>query len=52
MNSIKEQVRKRRDEEQIMTAIRARRFTGLETLTMGLKMSNLALKIAGARKYE
>ena len=52
MNSVKEQVRERRDREQIMTAIRARRFTGLETLAMGLKMSNLALKLAGSRKHD
>jgi hypothetical protein len=52
MNSVKERVRKRRNREQIMTAIRARRFTGLETLAMGLKMSNLALKLAGSRKHD
>lgn len=52
MNSVKEQVRERRDREQIMTAIRARRFNGLETLALGLKMSNLALKLAGSRKHD
>ncbi len=50
MKSIKEQVRERRDKDQIATAKRARRFTGEETLILGLKMSNLALKSAGVRK--
>jgi hypothetical protein len=52
MDSVKEQVRKRRDREHIITALRARRFTGLETLILGLKMTNFALKIAGERKHE
>ncbi len=51
MKSVKEQVHKRRDTDQILTAKRARRFTGLETLTLGLKMSNLALQTAGVRKH-
>ncbi|MDF1538802.1 MAG: hypothetical protein P1Q69_07860 [Candidatus Thorarchaeota archaeon] len=50
MKSIKEQVQERRDKEQIATAMRARKFTGEETLLLGLKMSNLVLKSAGVRK--
>ncbi len=46
---IAEQVRRRRDLEQVRTAIEARRYTGLETLIMGLKLSALALQIAGER---
>lgn len=46
---IAEQVRRRRDLEQVRTAIEARRYTGLETLIMGLKLSALALRIAGER---
>ena len=48
-NSIAEQVKLRRDLDQIQTAIEARRYTGLETLIMGLKLSALALRIAGDR---
>ena len=47
--TIAEQVRRRRDLEQVRTAIEARRYTGLETLIMGLKLSALALRIAGER---
>ncbi len=50
--SIKEAVRRRRDREQALTAIRARQFTGLQTLKMGLELSALAAKIAGARGRE
>ena len=45
---IAEQVRKRRDLDQIRTAKRARHFSGLETLLLGLKLSALALRIAGS----
>jgi hypothetical protein len=48
-SSIAEQVRLRRDLDQIRTAIEARRFSGLETLIMGLKLSALALRVAGER---
>lgn len=44
---IAEQARKRRDLNQIQSAIHARRFSGEETLLMGLKLSALALRIAG-----
>jgi hypothetical protein len=46
--TVAEQVRKRRDIDQIRTARRARHFSGLETLMMGLKLSALALRIAGS----
>ncbi len=46
-SSIAEQVKLRRDHDQIRTAMQARRFTGLETLLMGLKLSALALRVAG-----
>jgi hypothetical protein len=49
MKSIRERTRERRERDQIVTAERARRFTGLETLALGIKMSNLALRLAGAR---
>ena len=48
-SSIAEHVKRRRDLDQIRTAIEARRYTGLETLVMGLKLSALALRIAGER---
>ncbi len=48
-NAIQDQVKKRRDLAQIKTAKEARRFSGLETLIMGLKLSALALRIAGER---
>jgi hypothetical protein len=46
-SSIANQVKHRRDLDQIRTAIEARKYTGLETLIMGLKLSALALRIAG-----
>ena len=48
-NSIAEQVKLRRDLDQIRTAEQARRFSGLETLIMGLKLSAMALRIAGEK---
>jgi hypothetical protein len=48
-SSIAEQVKRRRDLDQVRTAIEARRYTGRETLIMGLKLSALALRIAGGR---
>ena len=48
-SSIAEQVRLRRDLDQIRTAVQARRFSGLETLLLGLKLSALALRIAGEK---
>jgi len=48
-SSIADQVKARRDLDQIRTAIEARKYTGLETLIMGLKLSALALRIAGDR---
>jgi len=48
-NSIAEKVKLRRDLDQVRTAIEARRFSGLETLIMGLKLSALAIRIAGER---
>ena len=47
--SIAEKVKIRRNRDQIRTAIQARRFSGIETLIMGLKLSALALRVAGAR---
>ena len=47
--SIPEKVKHRRDLDQIRTAKHARRFTGLDTLLMGLKLSALALRIAGEK---
>jgi hypothetical protein len=47
ISSMARQVRKRRDLDQIRSAIYARRFSGEETLLMGLKLSALALRIAG-----
>ncbi len=49
IGSIAEQVKIRRNRDQIRTAIQARRFSGIETLIMGLKLSALALRVAGAR---
>jgi hypothetical protein len=46
-DSIVEQVKRRRDLDQIRTALMARRFSGLETLLMGLKLSAMALRVAG-----
>ena len=48
-SSIADQVKHRRDLDQIKTAIEARKYTGLETLIMGLKLSTLALRVAGDR---
>jgi hypothetical protein len=48
-SSIADQVKRRRNLDQVRTAIEARRYTGLETLIMGLKLSALALRIAGER---
>jgi len=48
-SSIAEKVKLRRDLDQIRTAVQARRFSGLETLVMGLKLSALALRLAGER---
>jgi len=48
-NSIAEKIKLRRDLDQVRTAIEARRFSGLETLIMGLKLSALAIRIAGER---
>jgi hypothetical protein len=45
--SIAEKVKLRRDLDQIRTAMEARRFSGLETLIMGLRLSALAIRIAG-----
>jgi len=45
-------VRERRDREQVLTAIRARALTGLDTLRIGLMLSNTALKVAGDKKHE
>jgi len=50
--SKKKEVQERRDRDQIRTALRARRFTGEETLQMGLDLSNAALRAAGARTPE
>ncbi|MHA2020263.1 MAG: hypothetical protein ACW98J_06990 [Candidatus Thorarchaeota archaeon] len=49
MSSIAEKVKHRRDLDQVRTAIEARRYSGLETLIMGLRLSALALRIAGER---
>ena len=46
-SAIAEQVKVRRDFDQIRTAVEARRFSGLETLIMGLKLSAMALRVAG-----
>ena len=48
-NSIVVKVKHRRDLDQVRTAIEARRYSGLETLIMGLRLSALALRIAGER---
>ena len=48
-SSIAEHVKLRRDLDQIRTAVQARRFSGLETLIMGLKLSAMALRVAGER---
>jgi hypothetical protein len=47
--STAEQVRLRRDLDQVRTAVHARQFSGLETLIMGLKLSAMALRVAGER---
>ncbi|MGD9396630.1 MAG: hypothetical protein PVJ05_09405 [Candidatus Thorarchaeota archaeon] len=48
-SSISEKVKLRRDRDQVRTAIEARRYSGLETLVMGLKLSALAIRVAGER---
>ena len=48
-SSLPERVRQRRDREQRETARHARRFTGTETLLLGLRLSAMALRIAGDR---
>jgi hypothetical protein len=48
-SSIANQVKHRRDLDQIKTAIEARKYTGLDTLIMGLELSALALRLAGGR---
>ncbi|MHA1637034.1 MAG: hypothetical protein ACTSUB_03365 [Candidatus Thorarchaeota archaeon] len=50
--SKKKEVQDRRDRDQIITALRARDFTGEETLQMGLDLSNIALEAAGERQNE
>ncbi|MGY5874967.1 MAG: hypothetical protein RTU30_04410 [Candidatus Thorarchaeota archaeon] len=45
----RDEVRVRRDKDQVLTAIRARRFSGNDTLQMGLDLSNLALKVVGEK---
>lgn len=50
--SKKKEVQERRDRDQIITALRARRFTGIETLQMGLDLTNIALEVAGERQHE
>lgn len=47
--SIVEKVKIRRDLDQVRTALQAKRFSGLDTLLMGLKLSALALRVAGER---
>jgi hypothetical protein len=51
MNSpLAEQVKRRRNLDQIRSAQHARQFSGEETLIMGLKLSALALRIAGEHR--
>ena len=50
--SKKKEVKDRRDRDQRITALRARKFTGVETLQMGLDLTNIALKAAGERQRE
>ncbi len=50
--SKKKEVQKKRDNDQIRTVLRARRFTGEETLQMGLDLSYVALRAAGKRTPE
>ncbi len=42
--SIPKQVRRRRDREQIVSALRARQLSGEETLSLGLELSDLAVR--------
>ena len=48
--SIPEQVKHRRHLDQLRTAEQAKRYSGIERLLMGLKLSALAIRIAGERK--
>ncbi len=48
-NSIPEQVKHRRHIDQMRTAEHAKRFSGIERLLMGLRLSALAIRIAGER---
>ena len=48
----KKEVKDRRYRDQIITALRARKFTGIETLQMGFDLTNIALKAAGERQRE
>ena len=50
--SKKKEVKGRRDRDQIITALRARKFTGIETLQMGFDLTDTALRSAGARTRE
>ena len=49
MTTIQNQVRKRRDREKVIAALRARKFSGEETLEMGIDLCNAALRAAGER---
>ncbi len=48
--SIPEQVKHRRHIDQMRTAEYAKRFSGIERLLMGLRLSSLAIRVAGDRK--
>ena len=43
-SSITDNVKSRRDREQVRAGVRARRFSGSETLQMGLDLSDFALR--------
>ncbi|MHA1929247.1 MAG: hypothetical protein ACTSV2_11795 [Candidatus Thorarchaeota archaeon] len=49
-SSIPEIVRRRRLKDQLLTADHVKRFSGIERLIMGLKLSALAIRVAGERK--
>jgi len=50
--SIPRQVRRRRDQEQIVAALRARELSGEETMSLGLELSDLAVQTAGRHHDE
>lgn len=45
LQKLRQEVKKRTEREYIRDAIRARKFSGIETLNQGIDLINFALKI-------